>query len=310
MNLCGLEISGGEKRDVKLQVPGGGFLDATLFCGSGKGKTLVMTAGVHGCEYNGIRALQLLSRELEPEKLAGQVILVPLINQSGFYRGEKQVVPEDGINLNRAFPGNSTGTASARIAAAIEDLLYPYADLLVDLHGGDVNEMAMNFAYFPAQAEPEVCEQSRRAAQALSMPYRVASSAKNGLYSWASRKGIPALLLERGGGGRWSAEEVQEYCRNVYELLDHLKILPQTFPKVVQQEITESVYIEAEEQGFWYPRAEEGKKFSKGTILGELRDTKDDLLKVYYADFDGVTLYYTMALGVKAGDPLIAYGKV
>lgn len=60
MTLCGFEIAPGEKRQVKLPVPGGAPLEAWLLCGAHPGKTLVVTAGVHGCEYVGILALQKL----------------------------------------------------------------------------------------------------------------------------------------------------------------------------------------------------------------------------------------------------------
>ena len=62
MTLCGFEIAPGEKRQVKLPVPGGAPLEAWLLCGAHPGKTLVVTAGVHGCEYVGILALQKISR--------------------------------------------------------------------------------------------------------------------------------------------------------------------------------------------------------------------------------------------------------
>lgn len=310
MQLCGFDINPGEKKAVSLPVFGGGQLQATLLCGAQPGKTLVVTAGVHGCEYNGIEALRALCQELDPQTLCGQVILIPIVNTAGFYQGAKQIVPADGINLNRAFPGDPGGSASARIAAAIEQRLYPHADLLVDLHGGDVNEMAMAFAYFPAKAEPSVSRRSRAAAAALSMPYRVASSARNGLYSWAAQQGVPALLLERGGLGSWSTDEVNAYRRNVYELLDHLGILSGAFPAFSQKEIEQAVYEEAGQDGFWYPCVREGQAFPKGAVLGELRDQSGKLIRSYTAVFDGVTLYYTVALGVRAGDPLIAYGQL
>lgn len=65
MTLCGFEIAPGEKRQVKLPVPGGAPLEAWLLCGAHPGKTLVVTAGVHGCEYVGILALQKLVETLD-----------------------------------------------------------------------------------------------------------------------------------------------------------------------------------------------------------------------------------------------------
>lgn len=304
------EISCGTKKQVVIDVAGIGQLEATVVCGVKQGKTLVVTAGVHGCEYIGIQAVRQLCKELNPAQMKGQVVLVPLVNKNGFYSGAKQIVPSDGQNINRVFPGELGQTESFQIAKAIEEHLYPVADLLIDLHSGDINEMLIPFLFFPAYARIDVTEKSREAAKALSLPYRVASSAKNGLYSWAAQCGIPSLLLERGGRGEWTQEEAEAYKKNVYELLDHLNILEGTQTKTVQKEINTAVYVESPSDGFWYPAVKEGAFVSQGNLLGEIRDIHDNLIKRYEAEFDGLVLYYTLSLGVRKNDPLIAYGKV
>ena len=79
MILCGITFIPGEKKQVKIPVPGGEALEAIVLCGSSPGKTLVITAGVHGCEYVGILALQKLADVLERSEFSGQVILLPLV---------------------------------------------------------------------------------------------------------------------------------------------------------------------------------------------------------------------------------------
>lgn len=116
MTLCGFEIAPGEKRQVKLPVPGGAPLEAWLLCGAHPGKTLVVTAGVHGCEYVGILALQKLVEMLDCATLFGQVILLPLVNSKGFFAGVKQLNPADDRNLNREFPGKADGSETQRMA--------------------------------------------------------------------------------------------------------------------------------------------------------------------------------------------------
>lgn len=309
MILCGCEINRNEKRPVSLPVPGGGSIEAVLICGAHEGKTLIATAGVHGCEYSGVEALLRLSRELEPHSLHGQVVLVPVVNSGGFFAGAKQVVPSDGINLNRAFPGSADGSESARIACAVETLLYPYADLMIDLHSGDVNEMAMTFVYFHVDEQGD-CNDIREAAKALSVDFRVGSTTNNGLYSQAACRGIMSLLLERGGMGRWSMEDVEAYKNNIYELMDYMNILKQDFPLHVQREIGNAVYIEAESEGLWYPRVKEGQAVLKGMVLGDLKDLEGALIRRYEAEFDGIVLYYTLSLGVNKKTPLIAVGQL
>ena len=126
-DFCGITLLPGERKNVPLPVPDAPSLNALCLCGAAPGKTLVVTAGVHGCEYVGIQALRRLAADLDPARLSGNVILLPLANPSAFYAGAKQVVPEDGVNLNRAFPGNSAGPLSARLAFALETALYPEA---------------------------------------------------------------------------------------------------------------------------------------------------------------------------------------
>ena len=161
-------------------------------------------AGGHGrgprLQYVGIQALRRLAADLDPARLSGNVILLPLANPVLLCRA-KQVVPEDGVNLNQASrqlcgpPFRSIGLCPGG------GFLYPVADLLADLHSGDCSETLHPLVFFPAAGKKMVNQVSLDAAKVLTVPYRVRSTAKNGLYSWAVQRDIPALLIERGGQG-------------------------------------------------------------------------------------------------------------
>ena len=56
--------------------------------------------------------------------------------------------------------------------------------------------------------------------------------------------------------------------------------------------------------------SEAGQKLKQGALLGTLKDSYGNEIARYTAPFEGVVLYYTLSLGVKSGDPLIAYGKL
>lgn len=214
----------------------------------------------------------------------------------------------------------------------METYLYQDADFLVDLHSGDIHEMVVPFAFFPVAAGETVEKKAAAAARAMSLSWRVASTAKNGLYSWAAQKGIPALLLERGGLGRWTEREVDAYRINLYELLVHLDILPESIlesvkgmnlkdsesspesevlpsGKIEQREIRIMRYLEAPGNGFWYPAIREGSCLKKGDLLGEIRRLDGSLMYRYESELDGMVFYYTLSLGVSEGEPLVAYGE-
>ena len=255
MRLSDFKAGSGVKQTLPLPVTSPYPVEMTVICGSRPGKTLVVTAGVHGCEYVGIETLNRLKRELEPAALSGRVILLPLVNPEGFYQGSKQTIPADGKNLNRMFPGKPDGTFSSQLARVLEETLYPEADFLMDLHGGDVNEALTPLVFFPASVPESLSAAASAAAESLSVPYRVASTSQNGLYSWAAQCGIPALLVERGDRGLWSEKEVAACRENVYELMRHLGILnaASVSPCLQQAEIRRAVYEEAPADGFWYP---------------------------------------------------------
>lgn len=308
MIFCGEEIKEGQKRTISIPVPAAPAIDGVCFCGKRKGKTLVITAGVHGCEYVGVQAVKSIIEEINPLEMSGNLILLPLVNRDGFYGGAKGIVPEDGINLNRAFPGKEDGSLSFRIAYALERALYPAADFLADLHSGDCNEALRPLVFFPVAGGEEVNRLSKEAAETLTVPYRVRSTAKNGLYSYAVQCGIPSLLIERGGQGLWSWEEVKACKADIYALLGHLEILGEGKKNQEQKEIAETDYVQASLDGLWYPQVTIDQMVCKGQLLGRLESLRGEVLGEVRAKFNGVVLYHTTALGVKAQEALIAYG--
>lgn len=308
MIFCGETILPGQRKQVPLPVPDAKPLECICLCGKNQGQTLVVTAGVHGCEYVGVQTLRILAQELDPATMTGNVILLPLTNPYGFYAGAKRVIPEDGVNLNGAFPGEKNGSLGQRMAFALEDTLYSAADFLADLHSGDCNESLHPLVFFPTTGETNVNAVALEAAKVLSVDYRVRSTARNGLYSWAVQRGVPALLIERGGQGRWSQPEVDACTADVLALMGHLGILPGGEENREQQEIVETDYVESDADGFWYPLVAKNQVVCMGEVLGRLESLTGKLIQEVRAKFDGVVLYHTIALGVHEGEALIAYG--
>lgn len=309
MHIDWNSIPQNSKEKISIEIEPNKNLDIIVIKGKESGKTLVLCAGVHGCEYVGIQAMKKFSNSLAPEDIKGMVILLPLLNPNGFLQVQRQVMPEDGKNLNSVFPGTSYGTYSEKLAAIIEEEIYPVADFLLDLHGGDINEELVPLIFYPAEANPSITQEALSAAKQLSLPLLVASTAKNGLYSWAAQKEIPALLLERGCLGRWTDVEVEEDISDVTRLMIHLGIKSGINQIISQREITEAIYEKAVEDGFWYPYISAGDHVKKGQILGELFDMYGNKVQSYCAEWDGVVMYYTVSLGVMKNESLVAYGR-
>lgn len=302
-----LNCSPGEQKHFLIPVPDADAIEAVIVQGAFPGKTLVVTAGVHGCEYVGIQAVQEILQELRPQELFGRVLLVPLVNAAGFYAGT-DLVPADRNNLNRCFPGSARGGVTQRMAYALEQVLYKEADFLLDLHGGGSGESMTPLVFFPVGAGKKIEREARRAASCLSLSYRVPSVAKNGLYSYAAQQQIPSLLVERGGGGTWHSDEVAACKQNIYELMGFLGIGPASPITSPSVELEQVCYEEAPEDGFWYCYKTPDSPCRRGELLGKLVDRYGKTID-YRANFDGVVLYFTHSLGVQKGGALIAYGK-
>ena len=275
-----------------------------------EGKTLVVTAGVHGCEYIGVRAVQQLFEFVNPLTLKGNLIFLPLCNPTAFYCGIKEVVPEDGQNLNRAFPGQQEGSLSMQLAYQLEKSIFPLADALIDLHSGDIHEGLTPLVFYPAVGRPQaIMQQSYAMARCTKVPYLVPSSSINGLYGRATLCNVPSILLEIGCMGAYTQEEITLCIQSICSVMAYVQEAHDG-NKSPQIKWEKPHYIVAEQEGFWHQSLFPNQFFQAGNTLGVLKDIDDRILQVVKAKDDGVVLYYTRSLGVTKGSPLIAYGTV
>ena len=116
------------------------------------------------------------------------------------------------------------------------------------------------------------------------------------------------MLLERGGNGRWTPEEVDADCEDVLRLMNHLGIIKEDFKAIHQTEIAKAVYEEALADGYWFPEVCAGQEVLKDALLGRWKSSDGTQSCEVRARFAGRVLYETAALGVRRNDPLIAYG--
>lgn len=309
-NICQKTLGPGEKCQVTLQPYMEEYeIPATLICGAEPGRTVVVTAQIHAGEYNGTPAVIQAAREIDPERLRGNLVLMHCVNTSGFWQRHWRTLPEDGFNLNADYPGRPDGTTGEKLADWFVKEIFPKTDFLLDLHGGSVNEILTPCLFYP-KAE-NVTEESLAAARALDVPYLIASETTGGEYSYAANyHAIPGLLLERGYGGFCREEWIAGHKRNIYLLLRHLGMYESGEPGAdIRPAVYErAVYLECERTGLWYPAVKEDEKIVKGQLLGRLEDMFGNVVKEFYAGGDGVVFYYMGGLLARKGDTLVAYG--
>ncbi len=190
------------------------------------GRTLVVIAGVHGDELEGVQAVHEVFSDLDAETMSGCVIAVPIANLSA-YRAVSRGSPVDSLNLARTFPGRRDGTLTERIAFYLSDYIIPHADLFIDLHSAGLTFRLPRMIGYDAN-ETEKGKASKAAALHFGMPviWGHTEVGPGRSLGEAIRRGIPWLYVESPSGGRVSRRELGYYVNGLMNLLRFMKILP------------------------------------------------------------------------------------
>jgi len=207
---------------------------------NGAGPTLVITAGVHGDEYEGQIAVATLARELHDTKIRGRLILLPMLNAPAAEAGLR-VSPLDDGNLNRLYPGDPRGTPSEMIAHYHEAVILPLADYAVDLHsGGSSLRYPATLLRGPSHSTAEEAG-LRLLTEAFDLPYAWVFTGGGGRESTArtamgaaNRKGLVNVMAELGGAGCVTPDVLHRTERGLRRILHALGMLPGHAPDAAQ----------------------------------------------------------------------------
>jgi predicted deacylase len=135
-------IESGEKRKTYMavtQTPGGQPLGFPLMVVNvaHDGPILLVDGAVRGDEYERGDAIPAIWRDLDPKPLHGSFVGVPVVNVPAFGAG-RRASPGDGINMNRAFPGELDGFRTEQLAYRYFNESLLKWDMVVDMHGSGV----------------------------------------------------------------------------------------------------------------------------------------------------------------------------
>lgn len=291
---------------AELELPS---FDAT---GARDGPHLCLLGGIHGCEYSSISAVVRFMNTLDADELSGRITAVPIVSMPSFRARTPFVMPQDGKNLNRCFPGSYEGTFSDVLARHVFDELIAPSDFLLDLHGGDMVEALEPFALYD---ESPVEAQARALAIAFNLPYVVRSSPADAPISGtttsaAAAAGIPAAIAEVGGCGLLEEAAVQMHLDGLANALRHLGMLPGDVlaPPAGTRSVGRFVWLRSAGEGWWQPDVGAGGEVSAGSSLGTVRNLFGDVVERIQALDDGVVLFVTTSPAVEANGLLVGLG--
>lgn len=240
--------------------------------GGSAGPTILLLAGVFGDEIDAQVGVAQILRTLEPAKMKGRIIALPMANYPAAQAGTRNS-PLDGRSLNKSFPGDVFGTPTSVIADYIERNLMPVSDLVIDLHS-----VGRTMQYIPSATlidHPDPDVQMRRLALAravgLENVLRFHSFEDRSTSGAARRAGATRIGVETGGN-----DAVGTIVRGIGRVLAWAGMVEGAAAAAPQARVLltqwEEGFVYALLDGVFQPVVQLGETVKAGDVAGYIHD--------------------------------------
>jgi predicted deacylase len=293
------------------------FIPVMIVNGVEDGPVLGMDGCTHGDEYEGPEAIQRLVAQLNPAKMRGTFIGVPVVNTLAF-QAMQRVTPHDPLSypdLNRNYPGRPDGGLTGRIAYAHFHQILAHTDVIITVHSG------ASFAMLPPkliyhESDDELGRKSLEIAKAFGWEILWRDGSYPGtLHGAAEERGIVCIAPEFGGTDRMPhlrAERTDRLITGATNVMKYLGMLEgeSKLPKrwtVVEGES----HVFADHGGLliYEPSFELGKGVVSGQKIARIVDLYGEELEAVVAPYDGLAIMMRTLPLVNPGDWIVGIGK-
>ena len=288
--IGGKTVSPGEDKLLKINIdrlPTGTLIDIPIYVFNSKkpGPTILVQAGLHGDEINGIEIVRRMLAEKRFNVEKGAIIAVPILNIFGFIHFSRDV--PDGKDVNRSFPGTKSGSMASRIAYHYVSEIMHQIDYGIDLHtgGGQRN----NYPQIRYTLEDS---KSVELARVFNAPISFSSKLIKGSFRNAAfRLNKPTVVYEAGESMRFDDYCILEGIKGILNVLRYFGMISKDEPEYLER--NKSVHLErrrwlrAPTAGMFIPEITNGSEIKKGQEMGMITDTYAKRIKTIKAPFDG-----------------------
>lgn len=309
MVIDGHKIEPGQKLQINAliaRLPTRTPINIPVFVARAKvdGPTLLVMAGVHGDETNGVEILRrfIASKNYIPK--IGSVIAIPVFNVYGFINHERGL--PDGKDLNRSFPGSKTGSLASRVANFFTSEILPQIDYGLDFHTGGASHN--NYPQIRSSLElPNELEIAKvfGAPLIIKSPFRDKSLRKT-----AAKAGKPVLVFEGGETLRMRKQAIDAGINGILRVMKYLGMRDEA-PELKDESlfINQSTWIRAKYAGLHHSFVRNGSRIEKNQLLGLITDPYGQFEKKIKSPMDGVVIGINNYPVVNMGDALMHIGK-
>lgn len=295
----------------------------TFIAAEQQGPAVLISAGVHGDEYEPMVAAAELAATLPGILTRGQVTVVTVVNPDAYGHGTRQ--GSDGLDLARICPGSLNGSISEAYAARISSLI-EQADYYVDMHTGGLTYEIHPLAGYMLHPDESILDIQRQMARCFCVPviWGTDYRPEGRTLSVARDANVPAVYLEFGGGTGFRRPVVDTYVDGVINLLRFLgmvdgKVSRSPEPYWLEDHRPDSGYLQGKmpspADGILMTEVALGETVRAGQCFGRIFDPVSGASHSVYADVAGIVFLKRAIVKVKSGDalggilPIIKTGK-
>ncbi|MEQ8745810.1 succinylglutamate desuccinylase/aspartoacylase family protein [Pyruvatibacter sp.] len=300
----GVEVGPGEAREVRITVSESYSgvdvrIPVYVWRGREEGPTVFVSGAVHGDEINGTGAIRsiIVDRPFEIDR--GTLLLCPVVNILGFERHSRYM--PDRRDLNRSFPGTTSGSLTSRMADAFFTGVVARCEYGIDLHTAALRRT--NFPNVRADMKDDrVADLARAFGAELIVHGR---GPRGSLRRAACASGCATIILE--AGEVWKVESgVVEYAvrgiRNCLIRLGMVRGRAEKPPYLVETDGT--TWIRAMNGGFLRFHVAPGAIVEQGDAIATNASLTGEEQEVIRAARNGIVLGMTTLPSVAPGDPV------
>lgn len=280
--VLGHRVDGGKRTYFSLPVTtmASGYhlnIPVHVINGAKPGPRIFLNAVSHGDAYTGIRVIKQVLEEVDVNTLSGTIIAVPCANPIAF-EWDSRNTPVDMNNLNRNFPGSTTGWFTDQLADIVCSICHE-ADMLIDWHGGSYGT-AIHYILMK-KAEGELSQQilDLGLAYGLEFYYNGAPAGPAAKYTgtltdYMIGLGKPAIVAEIGSGSDLPFDQVGISVRGVFNVMRKMGMYPgDPIVPETQYLIKKRPLLRPKNGGLFVPKLGFdylNKSVPEGTLLAEI----------------------------------------
>lgn len=254
--------------------------------GTKPGPKLGITAAVHGDELNGLFTIFKLVDSIDPKKMSGTLILVPISNIPGYLMNQRYF--SDNVDLNRIMPGNEIGKPSNIYAHFFTKKIIGKLDYLLDLH--TASQGRVNSLYIRACLEDEQC---KNLAYLQNPQIIVNKDNEDGtLRAWANKLNIPSITIEIGNSGEFQHQLIDESLDGIMNTMIYLKMLDGKQKNYIKDAIIceSSYWIYSKHGGIINVLPKLTDLVKKGEVIARVYNVFGDVKEEIKADTSGIVI--------------------